>query len=287
VIPPRPRRLLRGAAAVVFFLVLAGATYQGVATAIERRNFPHPGRLVGIGDRQLHIHCSGSGTPTVILEAAAGGMSAAWGWVQPAVAQFTRVCTYDRAGLGWSDAGNEPYDPSTVPDQLHALLEGAKESRPYILVGHGLGAAFATMYASRYPAEVAALVMIDPPAPGSAAGESRMRLVRASPWLARAGILRVTQVLTESARGLPGASGGAMSAFLNRPDHLTRAARELSAWNETTAMAAAAVPDPSIRVVGIAAAASGPLSLIAADAEAEKVSTAIVNVVAEVRTHGL
>jgi pimeloyl-ACP methyl ester carboxylesterase len=287
VIPPRLRRLLRGATAVVFFLLLAGATYQGVATAIERRQFPHPGRLVGIGDRQLHINCTGSGTPTVVLEAPAGGMSAAWGWVQPAVAQVTRVCSYDRAGLGWSDAGNQPYDPSAVPDQLHALLEGAEESRPYILVGHSLGAAFASVYASRFPAEVAGLVLIDLPAPATGAGEARLRLVRASPWLARTGILRVTQVLTESAQGLPDASAGAVSAFLNRPDHLTRAARELSGWSDTTAMAAAAPPDPSIRVVAIAAAASGPFSLIAADAEAEKVSAAIVNVVAEVRTGGV
>ena len=286
-IPPRLRRPLRIAAAVVVLLLLAGATYQGVATALERREFPHPGRLVGIGDRQLHINCTGHGTPIVVLEAAAGGMSAAWGWVQPAVAQVTRVCSYDRAGLGWSDAGNQAYDPSAVPDQLHALLEGAEESPPYILVGHGLGAAFASAYASRFPAEVAALVLIDPAAPGTGAGESRMRLMRASPWLARAGILRVTEVLTESARGLPGASGGAMSAFLNRPDHLTRAARELSGWNDTTALAAAAAPDPSIRVVAIAAAASGPLSLIAAEAEAEKVSAAIVSVVAEVRANGV
>ena len=106
------RRIVLTSTAVVMFLILAGATYQGAATALERRQFPHPGRLVEIGGRQLHIYCAGEGSPTVVLEAPAAGMSAAWGWVQPAVAKSTRVCSYDRAGLGWSEAGDSQYDPS-------------------------------------------------------------------------------------------------------------------------------------------------------------------------------
>src|SRR6185295_9588793 len=105
------RRAAIRVAAVLFFMVLAGATYQGVATAFERRQFRHPGRLVDVGGHQLHIYCSGEGSPTVVLEAGGAGMSAAWGWVQPRIAKATRVCSYDRAGLGWSESGDSSYDP--------------------------------------------------------------------------------------------------------------------------------------------------------------------------------
>ena len=103
VIPARVRHALLVAAAILLFIMLVGATYQGVATALERRQYPRPGGLVGVADHQLHIYCEGSGSPTVVLEAPAAGVSAAWGDVQSRVAATTRVCSYDRAGLGWSE----------------------------------------------------------------------------------------------------------------------------------------------------------------------------------------
>ncbi len=141
----RTQRRLLQAAAVLMFLVLAGATSQGVATALERREFPHPGRMVDVGGHQLHLYCTGEGTPTVILEAPAAGLSAAWGWIQPEIAETTRVCSYDRAGLGWSEAGDRPFDPAQVPVQLRALLEAAQERGPYVIAGQGLGAALARL----------------------------------------------------------------------------------------------------------------------------------------------
>ena len=114
----------------VMLLLLVGATYQGVTTALERRAFPRPGQMVDVGGHQLHLHCTGEGSPTVVLEAPAMGMSAAWGWVQPAVARDTRVCSYDRLGLGWSERGEKPFAPMDVPDDLHALLERAGNARP-------------------------------------------------------------------------------------------------------------------------------------------------------------
>ena len=199
----RVRRVLISAAVILVFLVLAGATYQGAATALERRQFPHPGRLVDIGGHQLHLHCIGQGAPTVVLEAPATGMSAAWGWVQPDVAQLTRVCTYDRSGLGWSEAGDSGYDPAAVPDELHALLQHASEPGPYVIGGQGLGAALATLYAARYSPEVAGLVLVDPPVTDRPARRSVTRLLNASPWLARTGVLRATRIMSSSAAGLP------------------------------------------------------------------------------------
>ena len=137
---PSIRRALFAGSAIVLFLVLAGATYQGVATALERRQFPHPGRLIDVGGHQLHLHCDGRGTPTVVLEAPATAMSSAWAWVQADVARTTRVCSYDRAGLGWSEAGDAPFTPQGVPTELNTLLERAGEHGPYVMAGAELGA---------------------------------------------------------------------------------------------------------------------------------------------------
>src|SRR5215212_6321134 len=165
------RRALVAAMAVLIFILLAGATYQGVATALERREFPRPGGLVSVGDHQLHIYCTGNGSPAVILEASAAGLSAAWGDVQSRLAAKTRVCSYDRAGLGWSEASDDrPYDPGRVPEELRALLSGANEKGPFVVVGQGLGAALAQMYAGRPDSEAVALVLIDPPVPTSEDG---------------------------------------------------------------------------------------------------------------------
>jgi pimeloyl-ACP methyl ester carboxylesterase len=117
-----------------------------------------PGRLIDIGGRKLHLECQGNGSPTVILEAGGDAYSIDWTFVQPRVAQQTRVCSYDRAGLGWSDAG--PADDTveqTVAD-LHTLLKVAQEKPPYILVGASVGGAFIQAYQYVYPREVAALV---------------------------------------------------------------------------------------------------------------------------------
>jgi pimeloyl-ACP methyl ester carboxylesterase len=219
----RVRLVLISTLLVTGVLILVGATYQGVATALERRRYPHPGQLVDVGGHQLHIHCLGQGLPVVVLEAPAAGMSAAWGWVQPDVAQTTRVCSYDRAGLGWSEAGDRPYDPGRVPEELHALLAAAKQPGPYVLAGYSLGASFVRRFASVYSPDTAGLVLI---AESSNPGPNP-RFLAVSPWLARAGVLRATGVLSESWEGLPPAASDVVRAFLHRPDHLTRASREV------------------------------------------------------------
>ena len=274
------KRALLTAAVIAVFLVLAGATYQGAATALERRQFPHPGRLIDIGDRQLHLYCTGTGAPTVVLEAPAAGMSAAWGWVQSDIERSTRVCSYDRAGLGWSEAGDPEYEPVRVPEQLHALLERSGERPPFVLAGDGLGAAFVRLYAARFGETVQAVVLIDgQPSPVPRPPVTTMRLVRASPWLARTGILRMTGLLSERAAGLPEPSAGAMSAFLNRPDHLTRAGRELARWDETLRLAAEAPLPPDIEVVEVTVTDGQRVAFLTDAAQAEKVTAAIAAVI--------
>lgn len=275
------RRAVGLFAALLAFLVLAGTTYQGVATALERHRLPRPGGLVDAGGHQLHIYCTGEGSPVVVLEAGTGSMSAAWGWVQPEIARSTRVCSYDRAGLGWSEAGDGSYVPSRVPEELRVLLDRSNETGPIVLVGHELGALYARMYAARFARDTAALVLIDDPV----TGHSSVAPVFPSawPWLARVGVLRLSGRLSSLASDLPGASADAMRAFLNRPDHLTRAAMELSQFDQVEGTARALTLSPQIIVTDVTiGSAAQPAMLVTRD-DAGKVMQAIETTVEQVR----
>jgi pimeloyl-ACP methyl ester carboxylesterase len=126
---------------------------------------PPPGRLVSLGTHRLHLHCSGAGSPPVVFDAALGGSSLSWTYVQPAVAAFTTACAYDRAGLGWSEAGPLPRTAGRISAELHALLSAANMPPPYVLVGHSFGGLSIRAYASSHPADVAGLVFVDPAHP--------------------------------------------------------------------------------------------------------------------------
>ena len=283
-IPARARRTLIIAGAVVVLLALAGATYQGVATALERRRFPQPGRLVDVGGHQLHLYCLGEGAPTVLLEASAAGVSAAWARVQPRVADVTRACSYDRAGLGWSEMGDRPYDPAAAVEELFVLMQRAGERGPYVLAGQGLGAALAALAAARFGGDAAALVLIDQPAAARGTERPRAsRLLNASPWLARTGVLRAMRVLSDNATGLPAPAAGALSAFLNRPDHLTRAAREVARWDETVRLAAGVHLDDRVRVIRVAASGEDRIAFLNERAEADAATASIMEAVGLVR----
>jgi pimeloyl-ACP methyl ester carboxylesterase len=278
----RLRRTLGATVAILAFLVFAGATYQGVATALERHRYQRPGGLVDAGGHQLHIHCTGQGSPVVILEAALGSMSAEWGWIQPDVAKVTRVCSYDRAGLGWSEAGDGSFEPSRVPEELRVLLDRANEKGPVILVGHEGGALFARMYAARFGGDTAALVLIDDPTDGQTPAPPA--LAPAWPWLARVGLLRLSDSVSAQARGLPAADGDAMRAFLNRPDHLTRAAMELSALDDIEGMVRALPPTARIPATPVSVGAHSQPAMIVSRVDAARVVEVISATVARVRT---
>ena len=139
----------------------AGAIVQVVATARDRAAYPAPGELVDVGGYRLHIHCIGEGNPTVILEAGQANASPIWSWVQPGVAATTRVCAYDRAGIGWSDPGSSPRDAQQIARELHTLLARAKIDGPYVLVGHSAGGLYTRVYAATYPGDVVGMVLVD------------------------------------------------------------------------------------------------------------------------------
>ena len=281
---PAVRRVLVVSGIVLLFLMLVGATYQGVATALERRRFPYPGRLIDAGGYQLHLYCVGHGTPTVVLEAPAVTMSAVWAGVQGTVAKVTRVCSYDRAGVGWSETGDAPFSPAAVAPQLHAVLTNAAERGPYVMAGVELGAVFAKMYASLYAAETVTLVIVNFPAP---AGGPTLRpsptFLALSPWLARIGLLRVTRALSSDVRGLPEPAAGELRAFLNRPDHLTRASRELARLGDAIALSDAAPLRRDLPVVQVEVEGTNRIDLVGNPRNARDVTEAITGAVLRLR----
>jgi pimeloyl-ACP methyl ester carboxylesterase len=152
---------LLGLIVVLLALAVAGAIYQAIATERAERAYPPPGEMVDVGGYSLHINCVGQGSPTVVLDAALGDFSAQWVRVQREVSGTTRVCAYDRAGMGWSEIGPEPRDAKQITGELHTLLSKADIEGPYVLVGHSFGGMYMQTYAARYPDEVAGVALVD------------------------------------------------------------------------------------------------------------------------------
>jgi pimeloyl-ACP methyl ester carboxylesterase len=148
---------------MALFLVLAVITLLlgAKAAADLRAAFPPLGQMVDVGGYRLHINCQGTGSPTVVMEAGLGEPSLTWALVAPRVSATTRVCVYDRAGLGWSDASPKPRTAETIVDELHTLLQNASIQSPYVMVGHSSGGMFVRLYAHVYPSEVSGMVLVD------------------------------------------------------------------------------------------------------------------------------
>lgn len=149
-------------------VALGAGTWLMGAAARSRlaAQHPAPGWLVDVGGYRMHISCAGEEQlteehPTVVLDAGLLDFSTQWARVMPAAARFTRVCAYDRAGLGWSEPSPYPRTSAAMVEELRALLSGADLDPPYILVGHSFGGMNARLYAHRYPEEVAGVVLVD------------------------------------------------------------------------------------------------------------------------------
>ena len=146
----------------VLALSTFGGTYETVQERVDRGEYTLPGRLIDVGDHRLHIYCTGSGSPTVILEAGLGEPSTMMrGWIQPDVSQDTRVCVYDRAGRGWSDSAKGPQDGIAVATDLHILLDQSGEKGPFVLAGHSAGGAYVLNFAHLFPDDVGGIVLLD------------------------------------------------------------------------------------------------------------------------------
>ena len=149
-------------AALIIGLMVLGAIYESRAEAADAKAYPPPGELVDVGGYRLHINCTGTGSPTVVIDAGLGDWSTTWaGYVQPEVAKTTRVCTYDRAGMGWSEPGPLPRDAAQFATELHTLLQNANIPGPYIMVGHPLGGLVVRVFVHEHASEIAGVVLVD------------------------------------------------------------------------------------------------------------------------------
>jgi pimeloyl-ACP methyl ester carboxylesterase len=145
----------------VLVLAALGGVYGAIRESLESDVIQTSGELVDVGGHRLYVNCAGSGSPTVVLEAGLWQSSAYWESIATTVAADSRVCVYDRAGLGQSDPAPGPQDGVAIATDLHALLDGAQVDGPYLLVGHSSGGVYVKIFASEYPDEVAGMVLLD------------------------------------------------------------------------------------------------------------------------------
>jgi len=246
--PDQGRRRTRLLGAVLGLLPLAtlcaGVLYQSVSTLRDRKRLPPPGRLVSVDGRIVHMLVSGSkkreGDATVVLETGLSGMSSAWGWIQPEVARFARVVSYDRAGLGWSEPDPVPLSAAQTARRLHALLKSQGIEGPYLLAGHSMGGLLLRVFHDLYPDEVCGAVLIDASHPDqhlrSDAIRKHMsagfRLLRTIPLLVSVGYVRFTNYFKSQSEGLPATHLAQANAFLCSYRHLKATNREAARWDE-------------------------------------------------------
>lgn len=204
-------KFLRYSLAFMLIVLLLSSIYGAYANSRDAHRFPAPGRLVNVGGHTVHVDCVGSGSPTVILESALGGPSLLW---QPAMSQikeFTRVCSYDRDGIGWSSESGQPRTVQRFAADLHQALATAGENGPFVMVGHSLGGMLVLDYARQYPQDVAGIVLLDPTHPEQFAEGSEqwqdhqqaLPFFRAAPTFARLGLLRFAFWMTDRLKPLP------------------------------------------------------------------------------------
>ena len=155
------RRVVRLLIVVIVLAVAAGVLYENISETRDRRFHPMLGQRVDVGGYKMHIHCVGQGSPTVILDSGLGDSYFSWHKVQPQIAKFTRVCSYDRAGMGYSDSSPRARTSEVIAEELHRLLQSAAVAPPYILVAHSMGGFDVRLFASLYRKDIAGMVLVD------------------------------------------------------------------------------------------------------------------------------
>lgn len=224
---------------IVMCIACCGYLYQTVATFIDRRCHLPPGKIVEVDGNRVHIQTTGTKSPTVILEAGLGAMSSGWAWIQPEIEKFARVVSYDRAGLGWSDAGTVHPSPRLTALRLHKLLQATGINGPYVLVGHSMGGLLVRLFANQYPDEVVGMVLIDASHPDQHERHPAIRrhmhsgfkMLKIIPLLTRFGYVRLVGLFHSMADGLPAIQRSEAEAFLSSHHHFTATLKESLAWN--------------------------------------------------------
>ena len=227
------------AIAALLLLLLAGALYESLSEAAEAKAFPPPGQLVDVGGYRLHLNCTGEGSPTVVIDAGLGDWSTSWGLVQPEVAKTTRVCTYDRAGMGWSEPGRLPRDAAHIAKELHTLLQNANIPGPYLMVGHSFGGLPVQVFVHDYRAEVAGVVLIESMYPGQSTYATQSQMFSVASVLTRFGVVRLLARPLGMSADVPFAQA-AYDALSVRPKSLQAFGDEIRGIPDSLAQAGAA-----------------------------------------------
>jgi pimeloyl-ACP methyl ester carboxylesterase len=154
-------RLLTAIVVLCLLAALGGFAYNALSIRRYRQVAGVPGKIYSIDGYKTHLYCTGQGSPTVILSSGLGDDSTGWAKVQPVLSQQTLVCSYDRAGFGWSEPRPDVQDANAVSSELHRLVEAAEVRRPFILAGHSISGIYMRAYAARYSSDLAGLVFID------------------------------------------------------------------------------------------------------------------------------
>lgn len=235
--------------------LLAATAASGTEAAPGSGEPSAPGTYIWVGKHRLHLHCKGSGSPTVVFDAGLGGSSLDWTLVQPEVAGFTRACAYDRAGYAWSDPGPMPRDSRNIVKDLEQLLGNGSVAAPYVLVGHSLGGLIVQRFARQHPQTVAGLVLVD------ATHEDQFRRLEEA-MIPAASARRWTLTTMYSSQrvpvGLPDEVRQLATAFESRVQSIIVARSELSSLRGTaraaptgpaTTSAMAAIPDVPLVVI--------------------------------------
>ena len=253
---------------------------ETAAEAVDAQAHPAPGRLIDVGGHRLHLHCTGAGSPTVVLEAGGAEMSSNLGRITTAVARHTRVCAYDRAGRGWSEPASTPPSGSQIAVDLHTLLEHGGASGPYVVAGHSFGGLYVRTFAALYPSEVAGMVLADSTAAHASSPASKTSdvLHRAAALLsisARFGLTRLVASLTGD--DLPAPFGDEVRITFSRAGNLEGVLDEYADAGAAAAQAAKLTSLGAKPLVVVTSAVGNPDSWFADQDRLSKLSTDTVH----------
>ena len=247
------RWLGRGLLGLLILVVVAaavGASYQAIENSADARRFPRQGKSVSLprtfNNLALNLDCRGQGSPTVILDSGLGVPAIGWNPVETEVAKFARVCSYDRAGYGWSSPSELPRTSLQIVKELHALLEAAQEKGPYILVGHSFGGYNVRVYNGQYPGDVVGMVLVDAShedqnermspafkAYMKKANEQLQRQKLLAPLLIRFGVARFSQRNQTESPGVSKEFGQEMLYLQLQPKFINATVSEMGSFAES------------------------------------------------------
>ena len=223
------KRVLFWGGGVLVLALVAATTVQWVLSHLAFERNSAPGEMVVVDGRQVHLLCQGQGSPAVILESGIPGISLGWASVMEDIASFARVCAYDRAGYGWSEAGPEPRTISNITTELRELLRTAGVDPPYVLAGHSFGGLVVQLYASRFPDEVAGMVLVDSSHPDLARRTGDLdRMGRVAFRLKLLAPLGIARLMIDAPSGNPESRPGSVRAMEKEVLATTRSFRAVA-----------------------------------------------------------